>query len=83
MTSLYVVIEVHAESFGHDSQRMKLKLSRVLSTPQQLPDRSYFPNIFHRSLRNRQNSLPYAVSLYPPSGTISQIAHARPCGLQQ
>jgi hypothetical protein len=46
-------------------------------------DHSYFPNTFHRSLRNRHNSLPYAASLLcHPSDAISQITHARPCGLQ-
>jgi hypothetical protein len=30
MTSLYVVIKVHAESCGHESQRKKLKLSSMI-----------------------------------------------------
>ena len=36
---------------------------------------SIFPNIFHRSQRNRHNSLPYAASLYHHSDTISQKWH--------
>jgi hypothetical protein len=44
-------------------------------------DRSSFPNIFHRSLRNRHYSLSCVTFLNHPSDAISQITHARPCGM--
>ena len=58
-----------------------LAMSPIL---EQLPLRSfllpkYLPPILEE---NRHNPLPYAASLYHPSGLISQITPTRPCGLQ-
>ena len=45
-------------------------------------DRSTYPNVSQRSLRNRHKSLTHVAYLYHPSDTTSQITTARPCGRQ-
>ena len=54
-------------------------LRQFISNNHKYHDRSSY---FHRSLRNRHESMTYVISLYHPSDTISQITTARPCGLQ-